>query len=99
MNERLEPMSVIDLKSARQEREPHSAGKAKCLACKYEWVAVAPIGVTWMECPSCTLERGRFVAQHERDTKHWHCNCGCDLFYATPDGFYCPNCGEWQHGF
>ena len=91
--------TVIDLQAARQEREPHSAGKARCLACKHEWVAVAPIGVTWMECPSCTLERGRFIAQHERDGEHWNCNCGCDLFYATPDGFYCPNCGEWQHGF
>ena len=97
-NAGLETMTVIDLKQAKQEREPHVSGKARCLACKHEWVAVAPVGVIWMECPACTLERGRFVAQVERDGLHWHCNCGNDLFHATPDGFYCPNCGEWQHG-
>jgi hypothetical protein len=31
---------------------------------------------------------------HGRD--HWHCQCGNDLFHATPAGMYCPNCGEWQ---
>ena len=95
----LEPMTVIDLMQAKQKREPHLSGKARCLSCKHEWVAVAPVGVIWMECPSCTLERGRYVAHAERDSMRWGCNCGNDLFYATPDGFYCPNCGEWQHGF
>jgi hypothetical protein len=89
-------MSVIDLKQARQEREPHLNGNARCLACKHEWVAVAPIIVTSMERPEYPLERGRYVVQFERDGEHWHCNCGNDLFYSTPDGFYCPNCGEWQ---
>lgn len=92
-------MSVINLQAARQEREPHSSGKARCLACKHEWVAVAPVGAVWIECPSCTLTRGGFIAPHWRDEHHWTCNCGCDLFHATPEGFYCPNCGEAQHGF
>ena len=92
-------MSVIYLKKEREDRTPHSSGKARCLACKQEWMAVAPTGVTWMECPSCSLERGRFVAQHERDGLHWHCNCGNDLFYVVKDGYYCPNCGDWQSGF
>jgi hypothetical protein len=92
-------MNVIDLSRARADREPRLSGKARCLACRHEWVAVAPVGTRWMECPSCTLERGRFVAQVERNCAHWHCGCGCDLFYVVEDGIYCPNCGEWQHGF
>ncbi len=100
-------MTIIDFQKAKLEREQianievetYSTGKAKCLACKHEWVAVAPVGVTWMECPECTLERGRFFAQHVREGEHWQCNCGNDLFYVSPDGVYCPNCGEWQNGF
>ena len=90
---------LITLSKVRENRVPHSSGKARCLACKHEWVAVAPTGVTWMECPACSLERGRFVAQHEREEPHWMCNCGNNLFYVVKDGYYCPNCGEWQRGF
>lgn len=79
--------------------DPHLQGKARCVACKHEWQAVAPHGTTWLECPECHIFRGRFVGQCERDEPHWHCNCGNDLFYATARGFYCPNCGEWQSGF
>jgi hypothetical protein len=90
-------MAVIDLKQAKEKREPHLSGKARCIACNHEWVATAPVGTIWMECPKCTLERGRYVAQVQRDDLHWHCKCGNDLFYSTPDGIYCPNCGVWQH--
>lgn len=24
------------------------------------------------------------------------CNCGCELFFITPDGHLCPNCGIYQ---
>lgn len=93
---------IINLAQAKQDREPHIEaveGKARCLACRHEWIAVAPVGVVWMECPSCSLERGRYIAQIERPGEHWHCNCGNELFFATNDGFYCPNCGTWQNGF
>lgn len=66
-NAGLETMTVINLAQAEADREPHLSGKARCLACKHEWVAVAPVGVVWMECPACTLERGRYVAQAERE--------------------------------
>ncbi len=89
-------MEVIDLNQTKQERERSLSGAARCLACQHEWVAVAPVGSIWLECPSCTLIRGRFVAQVELDGDHWHCNCGNDLFNATPEGVYCPNCGTWQ---
>lgn len=85
--------SVIDLAQARIARSPHLSGDAKCLACGHQWVAVAPVGTVWLECPACSLERGRYVAQVERPGPHWHCGCGNDLFRVTPDGPYCPNCG------
>lgn len=90
------PAEVIDLAAARLEREPHSSGTAICLDCKHEWVAVAPADMQWLECPSCGLVRGRFKFQFEKDCKHWVCNCGNDLFHVTPEGTYCPNCGEWH---
>ena len=84
------------LADARAARNPHLTGPAKCLACRHGWVAVAPTGTIWLECPSCTLERGRFVAQVQRDGPHWHCNCGNDLFQITEECTYCPNCGAEQ---
>lgn len=89
-------MTVVNLEQAREERKPHMTGPARCLDCKHEWVAVAPVGTIWMECPKCSLIRGRFVNQVERDGDHWVCNCGNDLFYVTSDGAYCPNCGGWH---
>lgn len=98
-NARLETMTVIDLAQARADKTPHLSGAAVCLACKHEWVAVALVGTVWMECPACSLERGRYKGSVNVGGDHWHCHCGNDLFHATPTGMYCPNCGEWQHGF
>ena len=95
--ERIE-MTVIDLAQAKKDREPHMTGPAMCLSCQHEWTAVAPLGVLWLECPACSLMRGRFIANVERDDAHWECNCGNRLFYITPRGAYCPNCGLWQDG-
>lgn len=92
-------MTVIDIAQAKADREPHLSGTGVCLACRHEWVAVAPVGTVWMECPACSLERGRFKGSVGMGGLHWHCKCGNDLFHATQDGMYCPNCGEWQHGF
>lgn len=87
-------MNDVDLQAAKQEREPHViSGRAQCLSCKHEWDAVAPTGTTWMECPACSLKRGRFVAQCEYDEPHLHCACGNNLFYVAQSGIYCPNCG------
>ena len=89
-------MAVIDFTKAKAELDPHISGDARCLACQHEWVAIAPIGTIWLECPACSLDRGRYIAQALRDGDHWHCACGCDLFYVTDAGVYCPNCGAWQ---
>lgn len=90
-------MSVVDLAAARMARTPHNTGDARCLGCLHKWCAVAPVGVVVLECPSCGLERGRFMGNCLRENaKHWTCNCGNDLFHVTPDGTYCPGCGVWQ---
>jgi len=86
-------MSVVSLDAFR----PHATGKAQCLDCHHEWVAVAPIGEVWLECPACTLLRGRYVFPFVRDGEEWACNCGNDLFHIKREGAYCPNCGVWQH--
>jgi len=78
------------------EYRPHLSGKARCLSCLHEWQAVAPVPTTWMECPECGCEHGRFVAQIEQDGPHWHCACGNDLFYRVPEGWYCPMCGLYH---
>ena len=72
-------MTVIDIAQAKADREPHLSGSAVCLACKHEWVAVAPVGTVWMECPACSLERGRYHGPVQLDRDHWHCHCGNDL--------------------
>jgi len=87
---------VVSLADERQKRSPHISGAAKCLACQHRWMAVAPTGTIWLDCPSCTLERGRFIAQCEAEGPHLHCPCGCDLFYVHADYIYCPNCGMKQ---
>jgi len=93
-------MGVIDIAQARSAREDHISGAAKCLACHHRWIAVSPVGTIWLECPECTLDRGRYIAECIRENRlHWSCGCENDLFYLTSEGIYCPNCGEWQQGF
>lgn len=90
-------MTIIDFAQAKAERKPHISGDARCLACDHEWEAVAPAGTIWLECPKCTLQRGRYFAHTAPDCMFWLCTgCGSDLFYVTPRGNFCPNCGVWQ---
>ena len=89
---------IIDLTKAREARTPHMTGPAKCLDCGHEWTAVAPTGTTWMVCPACGLQRGRFAYPAEAPDAHWVCDCGNDLFHVSPSGILCPNCGQWVQG-
>ena len=87
---------VIDILS----NQPHITGEATCLICKNEWIAVAPAGTVWLECPDCGLTKGHFKYACQTDDKEeWVCNCGCSLFKIVPRGVYCPLCGTWQEGF
>ena len=89
--------SVISLADEREKRMPHSSGQARCLDCKHEWVAVAPIGTYWLQCPGCSLLRGKYIFMFNFPNElHWTCHCGNDLFYATKRAIFCPNCGAEQ---
>lgn len=92
--------TVLDLSAARKERTPHMHGPARCLGCQHEWEAVASVGAVWLQCPACSVDRGRFISGTDRgEASRWTCHCGNDLFRIIPAGTYCPNCGEWQAGF
>jgi hypothetical protein len=71
---------------------------AKCLICRCEWPATAPVGTTWLECPACHLLGGRFIGTVNLPGDHWHCMCGNDLFKIMRDRTYCPVCGK-DHDF
>lgn len=92
--------TITEFKRKCEESEgPHMSGEAKCMQCKYEWVAVAPIGTYWLECPSCGAIKGFFKYYALRDGDHWMCSCGNSNFYIVKKGIYCPNCGDWQEPF
>jgi len=82
-----------------EKDDPHCSGEAICLICKHTYVAVVPTGVTFFECPACGVHKVIFKYACERSDPHWQCNCGNKLFYLTPKGLYCPNCGDWQFGW
>lgn len=96
--------NVIELRPAKVER--HLRGEAKCLTCKHEWDAVAPVGVSWLECPFCGLERGsfRYHVMAAEGIDRWTCACGADVFYLAYEkghGTYacCTGCGSRHEGF
>lgn len=90
---------IVSLAKFKEENSPHWAGAAKCVSCKHEWVAVAPLGTEWIECPECGLERGH--AYHafgaEAGDSLFQCNCGCEAltayYRAGRFRFQCMNCG------
>lgn len=91
---------IIDLAAVKAEREPHLSGKALCLNCKHQWVAVAPIGTLDLECPECTLPQGRYMHLVQDDSDpHWTCQCGNQFFHITPKRTYCVSCGDTVSGF
>lgn len=81
-----------------EKKDPHASGEAFCFQCRKEWIAVAPVGTVQLECPECHTMKGLFkfpfnvkVGQLVRE-----CNCGNQLFYLTPEGHLCANCGIYQ---
>lgn len=90
--------SILPFQS-REPIDPHSAGKAHCLACQHKWTAVVPVGTVWLTCPACGTNKGLLIYACQLDEKHWTCDCDNQLFMITKAGIYCPNCGSSQHGF
>jgi ribosomal protein S27E len=80
----------------------HLEGWAHCPACEHEWIAVAPVGATQLDCDSCGDMHARWlnpVGPSEGDLVH-SCDCGEEtLFAVRRDGhFYlrCTACGADQ---
>ena len=91
-------MTVISLEQAKLDRTPHLSGAAACMVCHHSWVAVAPIGTNELECPECHTMKGLFrfpFAPSEAQLVR-ECVCGNQLFYMTPEGHMCANCGTYQ---
>ena len=76
----------------------HGQGDAFCITCEHSWQAVAPTGTVWLECPQCHTMKGlfRFAFFPADGQMVWQCNCGNQLFYLTPEGHMCANCGIYQ---
>lgn len=53
--------NVVSLQAVREARVPHWTGPALCMVCGHHWVASAPEGTTWLECPQCGC--GNFLFQ------------------------------------
>lgn len=94
---------VVDLGARRAERSPSLEGPAKCLDCQHRWIAVAPHDqergeLKWLECPACSLMRGRFIYDIAlpEGWPRWVCNCGCDLMFIGDNWVRCGNCGKTQ---
>lgn len=85
--------NIINL--ADRKLDPHGSGEAHCMLCAHTWVAVAPVGTVWLECPECKANKGTFSFAYEPATS-WQCDCGNKLFYITPDNYMCANCGTRQ---
>ncbi|MEH6483041.1 MULTISPECIES: hypothetical protein [Pseudomonas] len=64
-------------------KEPHASGEAICRNCKHEWAAVAPVGVTQLECPECSTEQGAFKYPFGPAVgdDSYTCNCGSEDFF------------------
>ena len=87
--------NVLVFKAPEQQT---ATGEAFCLQCKHEWIAVAPTGNVRLECPECHTMKGlwRFEFAPAEGQLWRECNCGNHLFYLTPEGHMCANCGIYQ---
>lgn len=76
----------------------HGVGPAFCLGCGHEWEAVAPTGTVQLECPACRTLKGHWKFEFAPPAGQLvrQCDCRNQLFYLTPDGHMCANCGMYQ---
>lgn len=85
---------------APAETERTATGPVRCHSadCGHVWRGVAPVGTVNMECPKCGDHKGhwRFEFSPEEGDMVRECQCGQQLFYITPEGHMCANCGTYQ---
>lgn len=89
---------ITKLSDKKNEKAGWATGEAFCLQCDHTWIQVTPTGEVQLECPKCKTMKGLFkypfnVCENELIRE---CNCGNQLFYLTPEGHLCPNCGIYQ---
>lgn len=88
---------IIQFPTKEVLSEQYGSGEAFCISCKYTWVAVAPTGTEWLECPKCERSTGKMKYPFCITFGLIRvCGCGNELFYITPSGHLCPNCGIYQ---
>jgi len=84
-----------------EEIDPHMSGFAVCIACRHEWMAVVPVGVIDLQCPSCNLPRGQMMNPAEVDAGFIIACTFCNSTHhqiltdeiGMPIGFVCVGCG------
>lgn len=81
-----------------KKTEQTASGEAFCINCKHEWIAVCPTGTVQLECPKCLTMKGlfKYPFSPQPGSLIRVCNCGNELFYITPEGHMCANCGIYQ---
>lgn len=77
-------------------KEKWASGVTICMSCRHEEVTVAPLGVIDMECSACGSMKSRWKGEFRPDDDVSTCKCGNQMFYMTPQGHFCPNCGDYQ---
>ncbi len=90
--------NVISLFQNNEDNDPQLSGTAHCITCKHKWVAAAPAGTVWLECPSCGSIKGLFdgPCSPPENAAIWQCYCTSRILYATPNAVHCYNCGAEQ---
>lgn len=68
------------------------SGEMVCRTCGDHWEGRIEVGELAATCPSCGANNSRPFHYVEPD-EVWYCACGETLFFLTPEGPVCPNCG------
>jgi hypothetical protein len=88
-------MGVISFKKP-DIPESYLKGKARCSVCKHEYQAKAPVGSTWLNCPSCGLDKAQYIYDVVPIEDTSECACGCDVFRVSAKAVHCIHCGKRQ---
>lgn len=92
-------IQFMELPANNNEFGAWSNGTYRCLACKFEQHATAPVGWVFIDCPCCGTERFTNKYTYVKSDTVFTCKCGCDVFSITPSRLFCPNCGQDHRPF
>lgn len=90
--------NVVPFSKKPEPPKQWASGEAFCISCGHRWVAVVETGTKHFECPGCRRHTGQYLFGFMPSEGQLvrSCNCGNQLFYLTPDGHMCANCGTYQ---